>query len=102
MARPFFENDRLSDLETFERHLQRLLEILEDRARTGEPLDLQVRQFLKGNQRRYLIYSRISMLAILLTLLPTFLWDLQPTLWRTSSIIQLILNKKLSSKRSMT
>ena len=48
VARPFFEKDRLSDLETFERHLQRLLEILEDHARTGEPLDLQVRTFPKG------------------------------------------------------
>lgn len=48
MARPFFERDRLSDLEIFERHLQRLLEILEGHARTGEPLDLQVRKFPMG------------------------------------------------------
>ena len=41
-ARPFFAYDRLSDFTTFERHAQKLVDIMDQMAANRRPFDLQV------------------------------------------------------------
>lgn len=41
-ARPFFAQERLSDFSSFERHMEKILEILEEMSGNGEAFDMQV------------------------------------------------------------
>lgn len=44
MTRPFFNKDRISDFENFDRHADLALRTMKDRLKEGHPVDFQVSQ----------------------------------------------------------